>query len=139
MKTKEGARLLVWNLYWCKRNEWRGTFNQCTGRRARTAEGKHGSLQHAFGKARCISWPTGLSISGKSEFPLTTSTVVLFGKRLIQAYEECAITKKDVGESAGDGTTVFVLDEFRTSKMCPGGCGAVMEHVGDGGYRMRRC
>lgn len=32
-------------------------------------------------------------------------------------------------------TTVFMLDEFRTSKMCPGGCGSVMEDVeGEEGY-----
>lgn len=37
-------------------------------------------------------------------------------------------------------TTVFMLDEFRTSKRCPGGCGSVIKDVeGDGGYRMRRC
>lgn len=79
--------------------------------------------------------------SGKSEFPSTTSNVVFFGNGSFKAMRGTApVPRKKLVRALAMRTTVFMLDEFRTSKMCPGGCGSLMEDVeGDGGYRMRRC
>lgn len=79
--------------------------------------------------------------SGRKEFPSTTSNVVFFGNGSFKAMKGSApVPRKKLVRALAMRTTVFMLDEFRTSKMCPGGCGSVMEDLeGDGGYRMRRC
>ena len=79
--------------------------------------------------------------SGKTQFPSTTSNVVFFGNGSFRAMKgSAAVPRKKLVRALAIRTTVFMLDEFRTSKMCPGECGAVMENVeGEGGYRMRRC
>ncbi|CAM9517124.1 unnamed protein product, partial [Laminaria digitata] len=79
--------------------------------------------------------------SGKTEFPSRTSNVVCFGNGSFKAMKGSApVPRKKLVRVLAIRTTVFMLDEFRTSKMCPGGCAAVMEDVGgDEGYRMRRC
>ena len=78
--------------------------------------------------------------SGKDEFPSTTN-VVFFGNGSFKAMRGSApVPRKKLVRALAMRTTVFMLDEFRTSKMCPGGCGAVMENVeGGDSYRMRRC
>ena len=79
--------------------------------------------------------------SGKTAFPSTTSNVVFFGNGSFKPMRGSApVPRKKLVRALAMRTTVFMLDEFRTSKMCPGGCGAVMEDLeGEGGYRMRRC
>ena len=78
--------------------------------------------------------------SGKEEFASTTN-VVFFGNGSFKAMRGSApVPRKKLVRALAMRTTVFMLDEFRTSKMCPGGCGAVMENVeGEDSYRMRRC
>ena len=45
--------------------------------------------------------------------------------------------RKAIVQALGDRRLAFVLDEFRTSKMCPGGCGGEMKDTSS--YRVRRC
>ena len=79
--------------------------------------------------------------SGRDKFPSTTSNVVFFGNGSFKAKRGSApVPRKKLVRALAIRTTVFMLDEFRTSKMCPGGCGSLMEDVeGEEGYRMRRC
>jgi hypothetical protein len=56
--------------------------------------------------------------SGKSEFPSTASNVVFFGNGSFKAMRGSApVPRKKLVRALAMRTTVFVLDEFRTSKI----------------------
>lgn len=71
---------------------------------------------------------------GKSE----KKNVVLFGNGSFKAKKgHASCPRKDIVRSLASRCLVGLLDEFKTSKMCPGGCSGEMKDSNEN--RMRRC
>lgn len=134
IKTREEARRPAWILFGSIQSGWRDIFKQCTVRRTPMAEGEQVSLQHTGTVDKLVN---RIVDSGRKEFPSTTSDVVFFCDDSFKVMKGSALVpRKTLVRALAMRTTVFMLDEFRTSKMRPGGCGLVIEDVeGDGGYR----
>ena len=64
--------------------------------------------------------------------------VVLFGNGSFQSKQgHASCPRKDLVRSLASRCLVGMLDEFKTSKMCPGGCNSEMENTEEN--RMRQC
>lgn len=100
---------------------------------------KRARKRSRFHSSRLVQKTVDKLASSIAASPLDRKNIVLFGNGSFRAMKgHASAPRKKLVRAICSRVNVGMLDEFRTSKMCPGGCGGDMTDV-QGGQRVRQC
>ncbi|AAK14592.1 EsV-1-178 [Ectocarpus siliculosus virus 1] len=100
---------------------------------------KRARKRSRFHSSRLVQKTVDKLASSMAACPSDRKNIVLFGNGSFRAKKgHASAPRKKLVRAICSRVNVGMLDEFRTSKMCPGGCGGEMTDV-QGGQRVRQC
>jgi hypothetical protein len=100
---------------------------------------KRARKRSRFHSSRLVQKTVDKLASRIATSPSGRKNIVLFGNGSFRAMKgHASAPRKKLVRAICSRVNVGMLDEFRTSKMCPGGCGGEMTDV-QGGQRVRQC
>ncbi|CAN0031019.1 unnamed protein product [Ectocarpus sp. 13 AM-2016] len=100
---------------------------------------KRARKRSRFHSSRLVQKTVDKLASNIAACPSNRKNIVLFGNGSFRAMKgHASAPRKKLVRAICSRVNAGMLDEFRTSKMCPGGCGGEMTDV-QGGQRVRQC